>query len=160
MPTERERWEWCDADSPGRDGGRFRPRTDRRRRLSRRSRDQPDLTVVLVGDRERIEAELAKAPDAPRDRLPIVHASQVIGMDEKPVEALRKKRDNSISRCWGLMAAGEVKAVVSAGQHRRDGRLGAVQRQDVPARASAGRGSPRSSRRTRGRSSSSTSAPT
>ena len=75
----------------------------------------PDLTVVLVGDRERIEAELAKAPDAPRDRLPIVHASQVIGMDEKPVEALRKKRDNSISRCWGLMAAGEVKAVVSAG---------------------------------------------
>ena len=39
--------------------------------------DHPELTVVLVGDRERIEAELAKAPDAPRDRLPIVHASQV-----------------------------------------------------------------------------------
>ena len=77
--------------------------------------DHPELTVVLVGDRERIEAELAKAPDAPRDRLPIVHASQAIGMDEKPVDALRKKRDNSISRCWGLMAAGEVKAVVSAG---------------------------------------------
>ncbi len=77
--------------------------------------DNPDLAVVLVGDRERIEAELAKAPDAPRDRLPIVHASESIGMDEKPVDALRKKRDNSISRCWGLMAAGDVKAVVSAG---------------------------------------------
>ena len=77
--------------------------------------DHPELTVVLVGDRERIEAELAKAPDAPRDRLPIMHASQAIGMDEKPVDALRKKRDNSISRCWGLMANGEVKAVVSAG---------------------------------------------
>ena len=36
-------------------------------------------------------------------------------MQEKPVEALRKKRDNSISKCWGLMAAGDVKAVVSAG---------------------------------------------
>ena len=36
-------------------------------------------------------------------------------MDEKPVEALRKKRDNSISKCWGLMAGGDVKAVVSAG---------------------------------------------
>jgi glycerol-3-phosphate acyltransferase PlsX len=36
-------------------------------------------------------------------------------MDEKPVEALRKKRDNSISKSWGLMAAGEVRAVVSAG---------------------------------------------
>jgi phosphate acyltransferase len=78
-------------------------------------RDRPDLTVVLVGDQERVEAELAKAHEIDRDRLPIVHASQVIGMEEKPVEALRKKRDNSISRCWGMMAAGEVNAVVSAG---------------------------------------------
>lgn len=77
--------------------------------------DQPGLTVVLVGDRERIEAELARAPGAAIDRLPIVHASQVVGMDEKPVDALRKKRDNSISKCWGLMAGGDVKAVVSAG---------------------------------------------
>jgi glycerol-3-phosphate acyltransferase PlsX len=77
--------------------------------------DLSDLTVVLVGDRERVEAELDKLPHAPRERLPIVHASQVIGMDEKPVEALRRKRDNSISRCWGLMATDEVKAVVSAG---------------------------------------------
>ncbi len=76
---------------------------------------QPGLEVVLVGDRDAIEAELAKAPEAPRDRLPVVHASQAIGMEEKPVEALRKKRDNSISKCWGLMAAGEVQAVVSAG---------------------------------------------
>lgn len=77
--------------------------------------DQPDMTVVLVGDREQIQAELDKVADAPIDRLPIVHASQVIGMEEKPVEALRKKRDNSISKCWGLMASGDVQAVVSAG---------------------------------------------
>jgi phosphate acyltransferase len=76
---------------------------------------QHDLTVVLVGDRDKVEAELARAVDAPRDRLPVVHASQVITMEDKPVEALRRKRDNSISKCWGLMAAGEVKAVVSAG---------------------------------------------
>ncbi len=73
------------------------------------------ISVVLVGDQEQIEPLLIAAPDAPRDRLPIVHASQVVGMDEKPVEALRKKRDNSISVCWGLMAKGEVNAVVSAG---------------------------------------------
>jgi phosphate acyltransferase len=78
-------------------------------------RDQPDLTVVLVGDNARVEAELASTPAELRERLPIVHATQVIGMDEKPVEALRKKRDNSISRSWGLMATGDVKAVVSAG---------------------------------------------
>jgi glycerol-3-phosphate acyltransferase PlsX len=77
--------------------------------------DQPELIVVLVGDQAQVEAELAKAPGASRDRLPIVHASQVVGMDEKPIEALRKKRDSSISKCWGLMAGGDVKAVVSAG---------------------------------------------
>ncbi len=77
--------------------------------------DDPQLTVVLVGDRERIAAELTKASADLHNRLPIVHASQTIAMDEKPVEALRKKRDNSISRCWGMMAAGDVHAVVSAG---------------------------------------------
>lgn len=78
-------------------------------------RAQPDLTVVLVGDRERIEVELARDSEANLDRLPLVHASQVVGMDERPVEALRKKRDSSISRCWQMMASGDVKAVVSAG---------------------------------------------
>lgn len=77
--------------------------------------DQQELVVVLVGDEARIKAELEKAPDAPLDRLPIVHAAETIGMDEKPVEALRKKRDNSISKSWGLMATGQVQAIVSAG---------------------------------------------
>lgn len=76
---------------------------------------EPALTVALVGDQARVEAELARFPEAPRDRLPIVHAAESIGMDEKPVEALRRKRDNSIARSWGLMAAGETRAVVSAG---------------------------------------------
>ena len=114
VPTERIRWECCDARSLGRDGGGFRPGPIVAGACEAVA-DLSDLTVVLVGDRERIEAELAKTPGAPRDRMPIVHASQTIGMDEKPVEALRKKRDNSISRCWGMMAAGEVEAVVSAG---------------------------------------------
>jgi glycerol-3-phosphate acyltransferase PlsX len=76
---------------------------------------QPETEVVLVGDTARIEAELARFPEAPRGRLPIVHAAHVIEMHEKPVEALRKKRDNSISRCWMLLAGSEVRAVVSAG---------------------------------------------
>src|SRR5262245_45919019 len=78
-------------------------------------REVAGLTVLLVGDTPAIEAELARLDDVPRDRLPIVHASQVVGMDEKPVEALRRKRDNSISRCWNLLAGGEATAVVSAG---------------------------------------------
>ena len=93
-------------------------------------RDQPELVAVLVGDRERVEAELAKAENAPVDRLPIVHASQVIGMEDKPVEALRRKHNNSISKCWGLLAGGEVQAVVSAGNTGR-WPLRTVQREDV-----------------------------
>jgi glycerol-3-phosphate acyltransferase PlsX len=78
-------------------------------------RDREDLIVVLVGDHHRIEAELVKFPDAHRDRLPILHAAESIGMEEKPVEALRRKRDNSISKSWGLLSSGDVRAVVSAG---------------------------------------------
>ena len=36
-------------------------------------------------------------------------------MDETPVEALRKKPDNSISRCWQLLAQRKVDGIVSAG---------------------------------------------
>jgi len=36
-------------------------------------------------------------------------------MDEKPVDALRKKPDNSISRCWQLLAQRKVDGIVSAG---------------------------------------------
>ena len=71
----------------------------------------PDLTVVLVGDRAQLETLLPTLPD----RLEIFHASQAVDMKEKPVEALRKKPDASIFRCWQLMAEGNVEGLVSAG---------------------------------------------
>ncbi|HEV3146132.1 MAG TPA: phosphate acyltransferase PlsX [Gemmataceae bacterium] len=73
----------------------------------------PGLTVVLVGDQNRIHPEIA--PAANRDRLEIFHASQAVGMEESPVEALRAKPDNSISRCWQLLAEKRVDAIVGAG---------------------------------------------
>jgi glycerol-3-phosphate acyltransferase PlsX len=72
------------------------------------------LIVVLVGDQDQVEAELARLK-ANRDRLEISHAPQVVGMHESPVEALRTKPNNSISRCWQMLAGKEVEAVVSAG---------------------------------------------
>src|SRR5215475_106398 len=74
----------------------------------------PELRVILVGDRPQIEASLAKA-GSPPDRVDIFHCTQVITMDESPVVALRKKPDNSISRCWQLLAERKVEAIVSAG---------------------------------------------
>jgi len=75
---------------------------------------QSDISVVLVGDQAQIEAELARH-NASRERMEIVHASQVVGMHESPVEALRGKPDNSITRCWQLLAEKKVDAIVSAG---------------------------------------------
>jgi glycerol-3-phosphate acyltransferase PlsX len=74
----------------------------------------PNLVVALVGDQPRVEAELQRL-GAARERLEFVHAAQVVGMDESPVEGLRGKPDNSISRCWQLLAEKQVEAVVSAG---------------------------------------------
>lgn len=74
-----------------------------------------DVRVVLVGDTTKIEAELARFPDAPRDRLEIVHASEVIEMGEAPATAIRRKRDSSIVVGVNLLKAGQVDAFISAG---------------------------------------------
>jgi len=73
----------------------------------------PELRVVLVGDQTKVEPLIAAA--GVRDRLELFHCTQVVGMEESPVVALRKKPDNSISRCWQLLAEHKVEAIVSAG---------------------------------------------
>jgi glycerol-3-phosphate acyltransferase PlsX len=80
----------------------------------------PSLIVTLVGDRDQVESCLseplaaANSPEA-RNRLDFFHCTQAVTMEETPVEALRKKPDNSISRCWQLLAERKVDAIVSAG---------------------------------------------
>src|SRR5207253_4234468 len=72
------------------------------------------LRVILVGDRAQVEPILTRAGAIP-DRIDIFHCTQAITMEETPVLALRKKPDNSISRCWQLLAEKKVDAIVSAG---------------------------------------------
>jgi glycerol-3-phosphate acyltransferase PlsX len=74
----------------------------------------PDLRVVLVGDRAQIDPCLTRS-GAAAERVEIFHCTQVVTMEESPVVALRKKPDNSISRCWQLLAERKVDAIVSAG---------------------------------------------
>lgn len=75
----------------------------------------PDYALILVGDREAIEEELRRDGNAVPANLRIVHATQMIGMDEKPVEAIRGKPDSSLRRAVNLVAEGEADAVVGAG---------------------------------------------
>ena len=74
----------------------------------------PDITIVLVGHRDEIEAELLRH-NATADMFEIVHAEEKIGMGEAAVNSIRRKADNSITVALGLMKAGTVDAVVSAG---------------------------------------------
>ena len=70
--------------------------------------------VVLVGDTHAIEEEL-KGLSFPRRKIKVVHASEVISMEESPSKAMRSKPDSSIRVAIDLMSDGEVDAVVSAG---------------------------------------------
>lgn len=76
--------------------------------------ENPDLEVVLVGDRAVLEDALSDA-GLSADRLSIEESEGVVEMHEKPTDALRKKKNCSIAVCWRLMAEKKVDAVVSAG---------------------------------------------
>src|SRR5262249_4968061 len=51
----------------------------------------------------------------PPPGVELFHCTQVVSMEDSPVVALRQKPDNSISRCWQLLAEHKVQAIVSAG---------------------------------------------
>ncbi len=72
-----------------------------------------DADVVLVGQEDRIREVLRRHPAPPNIR--IVHADEVIEMDESPAMALRRKRDSSIHVAAKLLRDGEVQGFVSAG---------------------------------------------
>lgn len=71
-------------------------------------------TLFLVGNQQAIEAELAKHGPTPSN-IEIRHASEVVGMDESPAIAVRRKKDSSIARSVELVKTGEADAVFSAG---------------------------------------------
>jgi glycerol-3-phosphate acyltransferase PlsX len=70
--------------------------------------------VVLIGDESAIGACLDKLDGRPA-HIAIRHTSQVIGMDEAPVVALRAKPDSSIAVMARMHRDGEIDACISAG---------------------------------------------
>lgn len=75
----------------------------------------PELELILVGQEDVIKP-LLKSPAAEvAARLRIHAASEVVGMDESPVLALRNKKDSSMRVALNLVKAGEAAACISAG---------------------------------------------
>jgi phosphate acyltransferase len=77
-------------------------------------------SILLVGDRRRIESELLRLGQATgwkagRGRIDIVHAEEVVGMDEPAITPIRRKRRSSIRLCAELVREGKAQALVTAG---------------------------------------------
>ena len=103
--------------------------------------EQADLKVSLVGDEALLNKHLDRlaANSDSAKFITIVHASQVIEMDEYPVDAIRKKKDSSVMVAFDLVRRGEADAIVSAGNSgatmaagiRKLGRLNGVLRPGI-----------------------------
>jgi len=76
--------------------------------------DFPDLEIVLVGQPEALKRELNKHKVL-GGKLVLQEASEIVGMGDSPVQAIRKKKNSSLSVCIDLLKKKEVGAVMTAG---------------------------------------------
>ncbi|VAW63876.1 Phosphate:acyl-ACP acyltransferase PlsX (EC 2.3.1.n2) [hydrothermal vent metagenome] len=73
------------------------------------------IRIILVGQQDKLKAELLRLQVKTSDKLSIHHASETIAMDESPSQALRKKKDSSMRVMINLVHEGKANAAVSAG---------------------------------------------
>ncbi|MHB8482630.1 MAG: phosphate acyltransferase PlsX [Nitrospiria bacterium] len=73
-----------------------------------------EVELILVGNEARISTELKKY-SASKLPLSILHADQVVTMEDAPSMVIRKKRNSSIWKATELVLEGKASAVVSAG---------------------------------------------
>jgi glycerol-3-phosphate acyltransferase PlsX len=73
-----------------------------------------NVHLTLIGDEEQIKTHLRDHP-IPADKYTIVHAAEVIEMNEHPTKALKEKKQSSIAIGFHLLASGKTDAFISAG---------------------------------------------
>lgn len=74
-----------------------------------------DLSIVAVGSKDDIEAQLKRYPKRFSERVSIVDASHVLSSDVSPAEAIRHGQDSSMALAIRLHQEKKVEAVVSGG---------------------------------------------
>ena len=78
--------------------------------------EYPDLNpVILVGDEVLLRPLIAAAGLADQPKLTVLHASEVVSMEDDVMTALRRKKDSSMVRALELVKEGKAAAVVSTG---------------------------------------------
>ncbi len=85
--------------------------------LAAREYASRNIEIILVGREDIVKAELGKhdLSGGVGDRIKVIHASEVIEMNEHPAQAIRRKKDSSIVVGLSLLKRGEADAFVSAG---------------------------------------------
>src|SRR5512134_1541803 len=78
-------------------------------------RRHPETAMILVGRREALEAALRAQGALAGTHLQLCPATEVVGMDEPPAQALRFKKDSSMRVAVNLVKSGAAHACVSAG---------------------------------------------
>src|SRR6185503_1863494 len=79
-------------------------------------RQYPALNpITLVGDQAVLAPLLQRANVQRRSHVAIHHASEVVTMDDKPLMALKRKKDSSMVRAIELVKEGQASVVVSCG---------------------------------------------
>ena len=73
-----------------------------------------EIQLILVGVEDKIKQELANYT-YPKERIRVVHATEIITTEESPVMAIRKKKDSSIVVAMNMVKNKEADAFVSAG---------------------------------------------
>ncbi|MBR6026789.1 MAG: phosphate acyltransferase PlsX [Neisseriaceae bacterium] len=73
-----------------------------------------DARLLMVGDEKLIRQACAKT-NIPTNRVEIIHATEVVGMDEPPQHALKNKKDSSMRVAINQIKEGHAAAAVSAG---------------------------------------------
>lgn len=94
-----------------------------------------DVRILLAGPKDRLETLIADASDV-NSRIEIIEADEVIGMDESPMIAVRKKVNSSMvqamlavreKRAGAMVSAGSTGALLACGMLRL-GRIKGIER--------------------------------
>ena len=72
------------------------------------------VDLIITGDKDILEKEFSKY-DFDRNKLEIVHTTEIIENEDKPVKAIRSKKDSSMVVALRLVKEGKADAIVSAG---------------------------------------------
>lgn len=78
-------------------------------------KQHPDTKLILVGLEETVRAELHKCKAEHEPRIELLHATEVVAMDDPLEVALRRKKDSSMRVAIELVKDGRAQACVSAG---------------------------------------------